>query len=67
LTGKDLVITFRISSTSAAEGVAGTSSSRTNLSGSGDAGFGDAGFGDAAFLFLGATTFGSNFSFFFFG
>jgi hypothetical protein len=60
LIGKDSVITFRISSTSAAEGVAGTSSSQTNLSGSGDTGF-----GDAAFLFLEAATFGSNFSFFF--
>jgi hypothetical protein len=62
LTGKDSVITFKISSTSAAEGVTDTSSSRTNLSGSGDAGF-----RDASFLFLGATTFGSSFSFFFSG
>jgi hypothetical protein len=58
LTGKGSVITFIISSTSAAEGVAGVSSSRTNVFGS----------GDAVFLFLAATTFGSglNFSFFFF-
>jgi hypothetical protein len=59
LTGKGSVITFRISSTSAAEGVAGASSSRADVFG-----FGDAGFGDAAFLFLGAATFGSGLSFF---
>jgi hypothetical protein len=58
LTGKGSVITFRRSSTSTTEGVAGASSSRTDV-----LGFGDAGFGDTTFLFLGAATFGSGLSF----
>jgi hypothetical protein len=58
LTGKGSVITFRISSTAAAEGVAGASSSRIDVFG-----FGDAGFGDTTFLFLGAATFDSGLSF----
>jgi hypothetical protein len=49
LIGKGSVITFRISSTSATEGVAGASSSWADVFG----------FGDAAFLFLGAAIFGS--------
>jgi hypothetical protein len=53
LTGKGSVITFRISSTLAAEGVAGVSSSQADVFG----------FGDAAFVFLGAATFGSGISF----
>jgi hypothetical protein len=54
LIGKGSVITFRISSTSAAEGVAGASSSRADVFG----------FRDATFLFLGAAIFGSGLNFF---
>jgi hypothetical protein len=53
LTGKDSVITFIISSTSAAEGVAGVSSSWPDV-----LGFGDTGFGDVPFLFLEIATLG---------
>jgi hypothetical protein len=55
LIGKGSVITFRISSTSTAEGVAGASSSWPDVFG----------FGDAAFLFFGAAIFGSGLSFLF--
>jgi hypothetical protein len=55
LIGKDLVITFRISSTSAAEGVEGVSSSILVVFG----------FGAAAFFFFGAATFGSGLDFLF--
>jgi hypothetical protein len=58
LTCKGSVITFRISSTSAAEGVAGASSSRADVFG-----FGDAGFGDASLLFFETATFGPGLSF----
>jgi hypothetical protein len=54
LIGKDSVITFRISSTSAAEGVEGASSSSIV----------DFGLGAAAFLFFGAATFCSGLDFF---
>jgi hypothetical protein len=53
LIGKDSVITFRISSTSAAEGVEGVSSSISVAFC----------FGAVAFLFFGATAFGSGLSF----
>jgi hypothetical protein len=56
LIGKDSVITFRISSTSAAEGVEGVSSSISIVFG----------FRAAAFLFFGAATFGSELGFLFF-
>jgi hypothetical protein len=56
LLGKDSVITFRISSTSAAEGVEGASSSLSVAFY----------FGVVAFLFFGATTFGSGLNFLFF-
>jgi hypothetical protein len=56
LTGKDSVITFRISSTSAAEGVEEVSSSISAVFG----------FGAAAFLFFEAATFGSGLDFLFF-
>jgi hypothetical protein len=55
LIGKGSVITFRISSTSAAEGVAGASSSWADVFS----------FGDATFLFFGAAIFGSGLSFLF--
>jgi hypothetical protein len=55
LIGKGSVITFRISSTSAAEGVAGASSSQAGIFG----------FGDEDFLFFGAAIFGSGLSFLF--
>jgi hypothetical protein len=54
LTGKDSVITFQISSTTAAEGVEGASSSAVF------------GFGAAAFLFFEAAIFGSGLNFLFF-
>jgi hypothetical protein len=54
--GKDSVITFKISSTSAAEGVEGVSSSISVVFG----------FGAATFLFFGAATFGSGLDFFLF-
>jgi hypothetical protein len=53
LIGKDLVITFRISSMSAAEGVEGVSSSISVIFG----------FGATTFLFFGAATFGSGLDF----
>jgi hypothetical protein len=56
LRGKDLVITFKISSTSAAGGVEGTSYSISV----------DLGFAAATFLFFGTTTFVSGLDFFFF-
>jgi hypothetical protein len=56
LIGKDSVITFRISSTSAAVGVKGVSSSTSVVFG----------FGAVAFLFFGAATFGSGLDFHFF-
>jgi hypothetical protein len=55
LIGKDSVIAFRISSTSAAEGVEGVSSSISVVFG----------FGAATFLFFGAATFGSGLDFLF--
>jgi hypothetical protein len=58
LVGKSSVITFRISSTSAAEGVVGASFSWADASGSRDTGF-----GDTAFLFFGSAAFGSGLSF----
>jgi hypothetical protein len=54
--GKDSVITFKISSTSAAEGVEGVSSSISVVFG----------FGAATFLFFGVATFGSGLDFFLF-
>ena len=56
LTGKDSVITFRISSTLVAEGVAAVSSSSSIAFC----------FGAEAFLFFETSVFGSGFSFFFF-
>jgi hypothetical protein len=56
LIGKDSVITFKISSTSAVEGVEGVSSSISVIFG----------FKAAAFLFFGAATFGSGLDFLFF-
>jgi hypothetical protein len=53
--GRDSVITFKISSASVAEGVEGTSSSKSAF-----------GFGAGAFLFFDTTTFGSGLDFFFF-
>jgi hypothetical protein len=57
LIGKDSVITLRISSTSAAEGVVGVSSSISVVFY----------FGAAAFLFFGTATFGLGLDFLFFG
>jgi hypothetical protein len=55
LLGRDLVITFKISSVSVAEGVEGISSSKSAF-----------GFGAVAFLFFETATFGSGLDFFFF-
>jgi hypothetical protein len=55
LIGKESIITIKISSTSAAEGVEGVSSSISVVFG----------FGAAAFLFFGAATFGSGLDFIF--